>query len=203
MSRDGVNWFYGASSPELAVAEKFRPSDRRSLRVGSFATTRAMRLLDLSDESLELPSIFDLDRQQGRLAAIFLHSFAVEIAKPVSDDAREGYRPTQLMTEYMRTDLPKEIGGSLDGIIYPSARGLGHNFVLFHGVSECIAPGDALTNQARLIVDPKSFTVLDHDAAAAVATRQESDRAAAQTSGQRSAWSDWAMTRFLIGLLPR
>lgn len=74
MSVDGVNWFYGASTADLAVAEKFRPTDLRFLALGRFETTTPMTLLDLSDEALQLPSIFDLGRQTGRFAALCLPS---------------------------------------------------------------------------------------------------------------------------------
>lgn len=203
MSVDGVNWFYGASTADLAVAEKFRPTDLRFLALGRFETTSPMTLLDLSDEALQLPSIFDPGRQTGRLAALFLHGFAEDIAQPIDDSQRHRYRPTQLMTEFIRTQLPVRMGQRIDGVIYPSARGTGHNIVLFHGRSACIRRGTSPTRRTRLAIDEATIETLDHLAAEVIARSQQAGRDATETGGRRSAWSEWALRRLMLGLPAR
>ena len=159
-----------------------------------------MALLDLSDEALELPCIFDLGHQAGRLAALFLHGFAKDIAKPIDDSDRYRYRPTQLMTEFIRTELPARIGRPIDGVIYPSARGEGRNVVLFHGRSACILKGDRPTKRTRLAFDGATMETLDHATAGTIARSLQRQRDAKEARGRRSAWSDWALRRFMLGL---
>lgn len=202
MSVDGENWFYGATTPDLAIAEKYRAEDPRHLSRGRFETVVPMTLVDLTDEAIELPSIYNLGVQSGRLAALFLHDFAQEIAKPVDDAERDSYRPTQLMTRYVRTELPRIVGMPIDGIVYPSARGRGHNVVLFHERSACIRKGDPATRRARLAIDRSSVGALDHEAAGRVAQAQLASPGGAGP-GHWSAWETWAVQRLMLGLPAR
>jgi hypothetical protein len=202
MSRPGVNWFYGASSMETAVAEIFRPGDARFLTVGRFDTTQPLRLLDLSDEGLALPSIFDLEAQGGRLAAIFMHGFAIDISKPVDDSRLGDYRPTQLVTDFVRVGLEGRITDPIDGIIFPSSRATGQNFVLFHGRTACIDVGERPTAETRLILDPMTIGVLRPRKAAQMAAQQQRQRESRASLFGVSAWSDWTIRRAMVGLGP-
>lgn len=137
MSPAGVNWFYGTSDRDTALLEKNRPGVD-PMSVGTFSTVRPVVVLDLTGEGLPVPSIFDLGAQRGRVAAFFLAEFAAEISKPVRSSASPRYYPTQVVTEYIRTELVSPDGDPIEGILYPSTRGPGINVVLFHGADACV-----------------------------------------------------------------
>jgi hypothetical protein len=160
MNRKGQTWFYGALNRETAVVEKFRTRERRSLSIGPFRTTRSLVVLDLTARSLSEPSIYDLERQHGRIGVRFLRSFADEIALPVRRTESPRYVPTQLVTEYVRTELEASTGESADGIAFPSSRSAGDNIVLFLGADSCIDLGATAQGSTALALDPSHLEVL-------------------------------------------
>lgn len=160
MNRKGETWFYGSLEPETAVIEKYRTSERRHLSVGPFRTTRSLTVLDLTARSLEEPSIFDLDRQRGRIGVRFLQAFAAEIALPVRRPDSPRYVPTQLVTAYVRSELAAVTGSSAQGILFPSSRTDGANIVLFAGAEACVDQGGVSGPQTLVALDPGRARVL-------------------------------------------
>jgi RES domain len=92
--------------------------------------------LDLSAVP-SVPSIFesipDTWEYDPRPPAIFLNYFGDEVSKPITEEDRihVEYIPTQVITEYFRTEFLHH-GRKIDGIRYRSARRSGHcSLVLF------------------------------------------------------------------------
>jgi hypothetical protein len=129
MNPPGIPMFYGADNSALAVAE-IRDG---MASIGTFASLRPVRILDLADLP-PVPGFFSLAARLERLTLGFLHQFAEMIVQPVARDDRAHieYLPTQVFTEYLR-DFPF-VGGRIDGLRYRSATGTaGTNVVLFAG----------------------------------------------------------------------
>lgn len=155
-----VSWWH--SSGVLRVAHPCGDvSDRETGAsiglVGPFRTTHRMTLLDPTARSLHEPSIYDQGRQHGRIGVRFLRAFAGEIALPVRRSASPRYIPTQLVTEYVRTELAATTGAPVDGIVFPSSCVSGDNVVLFVG-SECCS--DLGSERQLLALDRERIRVL-------------------------------------------
>lgn len=138
--------FYGAFDYATALSETFDPAIHagQTLSVGTFRPLRPLIVLDLADLP-PIPSVFDPERQDRIHPLRFLHAFARDISQPIARDGREHveYVPTQIVTEYFRRVFRFDDGRQLDGIIYSSARTVGHNaHVLFCENRQCIGPGD-------------------------------------------------------------
>nr|QEO73821.1 hypothetical protein [uncultured bacterium] len=139
MSPAGISMFYGSDDIDTVVAEIGHDARRYAI-VGAFETTRHLTLLNLAD----LPPIPSLYHEAGRGSRYydmrFLHSFAVDLGKPVTLDGRERveYVPTQVVTEYLRF-VPDF---AVDGILFRSAQNNGVNCVLFCDASGCAGPDD-------------------------------------------------------------
>jgi hypothetical protein len=135
MSPAGISMFYGSDDIDTVVAEIGHDARRYAI-VGAFETTRDLTLLNLVD----LPPVPSLYHQAGRGSRYydlrFLHSFAVDLGKPVTLDGRERieYVPTQVVTEYLRF-IPDF---AVDGILFRSAQNNGVNCVLFCDASGCV-----------------------------------------------------------------
>jgi hypothetical protein len=147
MSPAGIVMFYGSDDWETAVAE-IDDAPRSDIAVGTFRTTRAAKVLDLT----RLPRRLRFFEQQpdsslvDRYALDFLHSFVLSLAAKVEPGEREyvDYVPTQVVTEWFRTSFLHE-GMALDGIRYPSAqRTGGKSLVLF-------------ANQFDVVLSPKQI----------------------------------------------
>jgi hypothetical protein len=142
MSPAGISMFYGSDDIDTVVAEIGHDARRYAI-VGGFETTRDLTLLNLVD----LPPVPSLYHETGRGSRYydlrFLHSFAVDLGKPVTLDGRERieYVPTQVVTEYLRF-IPDF---SVDGILYRSAQNNGVNCVLFCDASGCVDPDGPVT----------------------------------------------------------
>jgi hypothetical protein len=141
MNRENEIWFYGAFERRTAIAEISRPNSPGYVSVGAFATTRRSTVLDLTGRGLALPSIYDLSSQHLRIIVRFLAAFAREISQPVRRRGSPQYIPTQLVTDYVRTELKGRTGHVVDGIAFPSARIDGNNVVLFVGAEACSDEG--------------------------------------------------------------
>ena len=139
MNRPNQVRFYGASELDTALLEVFRFHKNVSLWVGEWTTLRPLTLLDLTASRLAAPSIYDLGRQAGRVTARFLEEFGQAIARPVISRTNDpaSYRPSQLLTEYARTELETRIGVRPDGIAYPSSRAPGANIAIFISADAC------------------------------------------------------------------
>jgi len=132
MNARGISVFYGASAPEVALAE-VRPPVGSQVAVARFEIIRPIRLLDLTafDTVRMRGSIFD-PGYAGRLErASFLRSLSQRMTRPVMpDDEAFDYLATQAVADFLATSL----AGNIDGIIFPSAQVTGEalNVVLFH-----------------------------------------------------------------------
>lgn len=123
MNPTGVAVFYGATDPEVALAE-VRPPVGCKVLVGCFEVIRPLRLLDLAalkDLHDDNGSFFD-DAYRSRLKrAQFLRGLCWRISRPVMpNDQPIEYLPTQAIADFLATaecpPLP------LDGIVYPSVQ---------------------------------------------------------------------------------
>ena len=124
MSPAGISMFYAGLDMETAKAEieaHLKEDDQSVLTGGRWATTRDLRLLDLT-KLPPAPSIFEMDRHY-RDQVVFLRRFVNEITKPVAQDGMEhiDYVPTQILTEYFR-HITSPYREQVQGIIYPSAQ---------------------------------------------------------------------------------
>lgn len=135
MNARGISVFYGATTPDVAIAE-VRPPVGSEVVVASFEITRALKLLDLTAlVSLEVSgSIFDPE-YLGRLSRRdFMQGLTGRMARPVmpNDEALE-YLPTQAIADYLSTESQIDI----DGILFPSVQSAvpGLNVALFHKAS--------------------------------------------------------------------
>jgi hypothetical protein len=133
MNSRGIAVFYGATHPEVALAETRPPVGGRVL-VGRFEITRHLWLLDVAAmRSIKAKgSIFDASYAENIERTAFLATLSAFIARPVMpEDEISEYLATQAIADYLATrEHPL-----LDGIIYPSVQQKGRlkrNIVLFH-----------------------------------------------------------------------
>jgi len=132
MNASGIAVFYGATSPELAVAE-VRPPVGSRIVVGFFELIRPLRLLDLTAlrNARAEGSIFDPSYAPLREKAAFLRRLAARVALPVMPaQENRDYLPTQVIADF----LAEAIDPPYDGIVFPSTQSIkkGGNVVLFH-----------------------------------------------------------------------
>jgi RES domain len=137
MNAKGITVFYGATTPEIALAE-VRPPVGSQVAIARFEITRPLRLLDLTAlaEVHEHGSIFDPGYADRLGRMMFLRTLSARMARPVMPDDQETvYLPTQAIADYLATEgkVP------LDGILFPSVQvgGSGDNIVLFHKAARC------------------------------------------------------------------
>ncbi len=132
MNARGISVFYGALSPEVALAE-IRPPVGSRVMVGKFNVVRPLRILDVEAlrSVLVLGSIFDSDHIRKLERAKFLGRLSERITRPVMpNDEAADYLITQAIADYLAGQA------KLDGILYPSAQVTigkkNKNVVLFH-----------------------------------------------------------------------
>lgn len=131
MNAFGISVFYGASNPDVAIAE-VRPPVGSQVAVARFDIIRPLQLLDLTalENVIEKGSIFDPSWAPRLERATFLRSLCQRITKPVMpDDEALEYLPTQAIADFLATENKP----ALDGIYFPSAQAKGSaiNIVLF------------------------------------------------------------------------
>jgi hypothetical protein len=141
MNSRGVSVFYGANTPETALAE-VRPPVGSQVAIGKFLLVRPLRLLDLAvlHDVYVTGSIFDPHFIRKLKHAMFLEHLSRRITMPIMpDDEAFEYLPTQVIADYLAAMAEPAI----DGIIYPSAQAEpGHlNIALFHKASR-VQPSD-------------------------------------------------------------
>jgi len=121
MNAAGIAVFYGATDPDVALAEVQPPVGSKVL-IGHFELLRPLMLLDT--EALErvdagAGSVFDPDYVNRLERTAFLRGLSQRIAKPVMPDDRvRDYLPTQAITDFLAT----AVDPPLDGILYPSVQ---------------------------------------------------------------------------------
>ncbi len=139
MSPAGVSMLYVCLDEATAVAETYVRHDGEPAEatIAVFRLTEDLSVLNLT-ELPAVPNLFDGDEANLSRAAIgFLHDFNRDLTKPVEKDGREHieYVPSQIVTEYVRYRLPVQLGRSVHGILYRSARrsgGIGCVLFLAH-----------------------------------------------------------------------
>ncbi|RUX75190.1 RES domain-containing protein [Mesorhizobium sp. M7A.F.Ca.US.006.04.2.1] len=139
MNAKGISTFYGATDPEIALAE-VRPPVGSQVAISRFAIVRPLKLLNLNALKYvhENGSVFDPQYAYRLGRMMFLRSLSARMARPVMpDDQDSEYLPTQAIADYLATEgkVP------LDGILFPSvqAGSVGLNAVLFYKASRCEA----------------------------------------------------------------
>jgi hypothetical protein len=130
MSPAGISMFYGGEDKETCIKEAvdFSFKENPYYSIAKFTPKQNLKLINLM-EFPELPSIFDSENNNRRESIMFLKAFTEDISKHINkSDTSIEYVPTQVITEYIKFN-PKL---SVDGIIYPSAKGnKSANYVLF------------------------------------------------------------------------
>ena len=120
MNAAGISVFYGARSPDVALAE-VRPLVGSYVVVARFEIVRKLRILDLAalGEVSETGSVFDETLAPRMERASFLRSLSRRITRPVMpDDSTLDYLPTQAIGDYL-TNVREP---RLDGIAFPSSQ---------------------------------------------------------------------------------
>lgn len=132
MNAHGISVFYGALTPEVALAE-IRPPVGSRVMIGKFDVIRRVRLLDVEAlrSVLVRGSIFDPEHNRKLERAKFLGRLSERITRPVMpNDEPSDYLITQAIADYLASQA------ELDGILYPSAQVAAgkknKNVVLFH-----------------------------------------------------------------------
>lgn len=149
MNARGISVFYGATAPEVALAE-VRPPVGSRVVVVRFKLLRRLRLLDV--EALRsvyiAGSVFDPAFKEQRALANFLQNLSQHITQPVMpNDEPFEYIATQAIADYLATEADPPI----DGLLYPSVQtGTGElNVVLFQKAARVrfleTPPGEVLT----------------------------------------------------------
>ena len=132
MNARGISTFYGATDREVALSE-VRPFVGSRVVTAKFDLLRPISLLDLEalSEVSASGSLFDDNHRYQMAKANFLQSLSQKMTAPVLPDAEIfEYLPTQVIAEYLASQVKPE----LDGILYPSAqtRNGKNNVVLFY-----------------------------------------------------------------------
>jgi hypothetical protein len=123
MSPKGIGVFYGASTLDGAVTEVAGyAGTTATLSLGRFELIDAIRVVDLREVD-PVPSLLDSERRNLRAPIAFLHSFVQDISTPAepTDIQNLDYVPTQIITEYLRYELPAHFG-RIEGVIWRSSK---------------------------------------------------------------------------------
>lgn len=147
----GIPYLYLSFAPETCIYET-RPYAHDGLTIGTFYTTRDLRVLNLAD--ISPPDFFDIAdieviSEQIRRVRFhrYLKALGDELRKPVhASDRPTDYIPTQYLCE-----LAKSIG--LDGVLYSSSAdpsSHGRNLVLFDSSIAACAPEVRIASIDRL-----------------------------------------------------
>ena len=160
MTAAGIAGFYGASTPEGALAEVrgyMGPDDYATL--GAFVTGRDMIVIDLVDLPY-VPSLFDPARRHLRAAISFLRGFAKDVAEVAHPDDKEHleYVPTQVVAEYLK-HVYEDPRGPVMGVLWRSSKDPKvTDCVLFVDNKGCVEHGPDWSNDesAFLALEPGS-----------------------------------------------
>jgi RES domain/HEPN/RES N-terminal domain 1 len=144
MSPAGIPMLYATTDAATAIAETLesRRTARKGMTLATFRPTETMRIVDFS-RLPEIPSVFDPaeDTPRVRHELGFLYGMRRDIGRPVTLDGREhiDYVPTQVVCEYLRDQLPSEIGEPVHGLAWESTRRAGSlNYVFFLDQERCV-----------------------------------------------------------------
>ncbi|URW83161.1 RES family NAD+ phosphorylase [Alcaligenes sp. DN25] len=158
MNGQGQPAFYGATSPEVCIAE-VRPPVGSRVVLAAFDVIRPIRLLDLRRlATVELSpesSLFDPNTRAAAQRRDFLRTLGDRISAPVVPELQDrDYLVTQAVADYLAAHLAL----NLEGIVYASAQNrrpdeppAGDNVVLFRKASDVEnAHGDQATAEVAL-----------------------------------------------------
>lgn len=161
MNAHGIPVFYGATSPDIAIAE-VRPVVGDFVVVVAFRTLRELKIFNISslnNISSRKGSIFDVCVVEHNKKASFMRTLARKLTMPVSGKKTENeYLITQAVSEYLAVSDKF----CLDGISFDSTQysgdvldeNRGHNVVLFNKSSKIInSESDGKTFVVRLFED--------------------------------------------------
>ena len=158
MNGQGQPAFYGATAPEICIAE-VRPPVGSRIAMAAFKVIRPLRLLDLRRlATVELGpdvSLFDPTTRAAAQRCDFLRTLGERLSAPVVPELQDrDYLVTQAIADY----LAGHSSLNVDGIIYPSAQSrrpneppVGDNVVLFRKASDVSdADGNDATAEVAL-----------------------------------------------------
>ncbi|AYN25564.1 RES domain-containing protein (plasmid) [Buttiauxella sp. 3AFRM03] len=154
MNANGIAVFYGATTPDIAIAE-IRPPVGAHVIVAPFAPRKDLRILDLSALDalvFSKKSVFDPETIKSLEKTAFLKTFSNKLTLPVFNNQDSGYLITQVIAEYLSVSEQFQ----LDGISFRSTqvrkesvsvkrravRTNGHNVVLFSKSSGVMYSGE-------------------------------------------------------------
>ncbi|WP_169801504.1 RES family NAD+ phosphorylase [Hydrogenophaga palleronii] len=150
--------FYGATAPEICIAE-VRPPVGSRIALAAFEVIRPLRLLDLRRlATVELrpdASLFDPATRSAAQRRDFLRTLGERLSAPVVPELQDrDYLVTQAVADYLAAHATLNV----DGIIYPSAQSrrpdeppVGDNVVLFRKACEVTsADGSDITAEIAL-----------------------------------------------------
>ena len=130
MSPAGISMFYCSTDKNVCIEEVVDFSDKKRpfYTTAYFLPRNELKLVDLT-KIPSIPSIYDKKNNKYIESLYFLREFIDDISQPIKlGDEIIDYIPTQVVTEYIRYNPKLKV----DGIIYPSSKGIGkENFVIF------------------------------------------------------------------------
>jgi hypothetical protein len=157
MSPKGIGAFYGASTLDGAVLKVAGYADPTAmLSVGQFELIQSIRVVDLR-EVAPVPSLFDPQMRPLRAPITFLQSFVEDISTPSSptDHQNLEYVPTQVITEYLRYELPAKLG-PIEGVIWRSSRDRSVDVCALFIAFDEIADAGSETANTRMVLNPST-----------------------------------------------
>lgn len=120
MNAHGIPVFYGATTPEIAIAE-VRPAVGSYVVVAKFMPLKPLRILEMSalDGLVQVSgSLFDPEMEEKMSTASFLRKLSRKLTLPVSGNADSEYLITQAVAEYLSVAVACE----LDGLSFKSTQ---------------------------------------------------------------------------------
>jgi hypothetical protein len=155
MNPFGVPTFYGAFDRETCIAE-LRPSVGGMVLTGKFQVLRDVRILDFSVlENVfdaQPMSCFDPNYRMNMERRQFLRTLHSKISSPVTPDREHEYLFTQVIAEYLSSQLKP----SVDGVLFASVQKQGgKNIALFSSVLEGVPYQEKLEDHP--FIEPGPF----------------------------------------------
>ena len=166
MSPAGISMFYACDEQQTALAETKEGPGYFAL--GQFETLRAATLLDLCDIP-PVPSLFQPTSEnlefRPREVLTFLNHVRRQMSRRIDRSGRSHfeYAPTQVVTEFIRTQLTRD-NMSVEGIRYPSSiEPGGVVYVIFAGQHNVVGgQGRDFTDDRWLKLTAVEHVRLDH-----------------------------------------
>ncbi len=149
---DPLGW---ANDAELAAME-VNPPPGHAVTSASWGLTREVWCLDLT-RAEAIPSVFDMAARISRPWLRFLAEFAVDLSKLVATPDVD-YRPTQIVTAYIRDELRQTTTGDpIEAIAYASSLDPSKRcWVVFAGPELCAGP-ETPEGHDLLVLDPATI----------------------------------------------